>query len=50
MKYRFLRLEWRAVENMSKELNDALASGESVVSISTTDDEVLVLIQMPNTI
>jgi len=43
--YRFIRLDWRGADKMSDELNKLLNPRDSVVNISVTNDEVLILVK-----
>jgi hypothetical protein len=45
MRYRFIRLEWSKVSNMSNAINEAIKPDEVVVNVAATNDEVLILVR-----
>ena len=45
--YRFIRLAWDNATRLSEQLASEMAENEEVAHMSTTDDEILVLVRYP---
>ena len=45
MTYRFIRIKWANIDNMNKQILDAIQSDETVISMSAVDDEILILVR-----